>query len=396
MKPIITSLLDQDFYKLTILQVFNNNHMGHLEAEYRFFDRNHEMSARVPFPKLFNDFKEEVKKQIGHLATLKFTKKEIKYLDNTGLFDKTFLFFLSNFKFNPKNEVFFDTSHEFGVTVRTKLEVAMMYEIFILAIVNECYFKFLNKHNYSSQYGINESIGINSAKELINKIKSPVAEFGTRRRYSKEHHYKIYETLLSQKKENLLGSSNIYLSMIHGTQPIGTVAHEFIEAFQTIKEFSSCNGWAINAWLKQYKDKLNVFLTDTITTDFFFKNTYAGDVLNFKGLRHDSGDPYIFTNKVIDYYDKLNINPKTKSITFSDSLSTDYALAIEKFCKGKIPCSFGIGTYLTNNIGIKPLNIVVKMIRLDGKPVVKLSDNPRKAICADSAMLEYAKRIVGV
>jgi nicotinate phosphoribosyltransferase len=222
-----------------------------------------------------------------------------------------------------------------------------------------------------------------------------LTDFGTRRRYSARWQRYVVETL-KQTCPQLVGTSNVKLALDLGIKPIGTVAHEFFSAhLALVDNIVEAQKRALHVWLQEYDNNLGHALTDTFTTDAFFRD--FGVVLSnaFQGVRHDSGDPIEFGYKAIAHYKKMGIDPKTKSIVFSDGLDIPKAIEIYKEFAGLIGLGFGVGTNLTNDLGVTPLNIVIKLVECNGRPVVKLSDNPGKAI-GDKGTIDKVKKAFGV
>ena len=236
-------------------------------------------------------------------------------------------------------------------------------------------------------------------EEKIQKFKNGTytfkfAEFGCRRRLSRVwFNYMVGEL---SKLPNCIGTSNVYCAMKYGIKPIGTYAHEFVQMYQGISKIplAYTNYYAMKDWFAEYNGDNGTALTDTLTTDLFLLDFDFLQASTYTSLRHDSGDPYVWGDKVINHYKKLGINPKTKSLLFSDSLNFDKAEKIKAYFESKINVSFGIGTYCSNDCGPKALNIVIKLQRVNSKPVAKLSDVDGKTMCPDEEFLKYLKNSV--
>jgi nicotinate phosphoribosyltransferase len=220
-------------------------------------------------------------------------------------------------------------------------------------------------------------------------------DFGTRRRRS----FATQEAVVAYfKKHNayFMGTSNVHLAHKYNVRPIGTMAHEWIMGISALEGLRHANRYAMKIWSDIYKGELGTALTDTFGTDVFWADFDVALAKLFDGPRHDSGCPFGFTDKTVANYKRLRIDPTTKTAIFSDGLDTDLAVRIDDYCKGKIRSSFGIGTHFTNDFTkpngdvSKPLNMVVKLAKCDGVPVVKLSDTPTKAI-GDRDALRVAK-----
>lgn len=264
----------------------------------------------------------------------------------------------------------------------------MQFEIYLLEIVNEVYFRF--------KYDYNELV-----KEAKIKLEQKVkdfesgkytfyfAEFGCRRRLSREWLDTVVKTLVATG--HCVGTSNVYLAMKYHVKPIGTYAHEFVQMYQGISKIplAYTNYYAMKDWFAEYNGDNGTALTDTLTTDLFLLDFDYLQASTYSGLRHDSGDPFEWGNKILAHYEKLGINPKTKTLLFSDSLDFDRAEKIYQYFKDKCNVSFGIGTYCSNDTNVEALNIVIKLQYVNGKPVAKLSDVPGKTMCQDQEYLNH-------
>ena len=270
----------------------------------------------------------------------------------------------------------------------------MQFEIYLLEIVNEVYFRM--KYDYDTL--------LKSAKErLEEKIQAfregrytfRFAEFGCRRRLSREWEDTVVRRL-AQETDNCVGTSNVYLAMKHNILPIGTYAHEFVQMYQGIDSIplAYTNHYAMEDWYNEYRGDNGTALTDTITTDLFLMDFNRAMVNNFSGVRHDSGDPYAWGEKLIAHYEKYGVDLKSKTLLFSDSLDFDRAQELYDRFHDRVKISFGIGTFVSNDTCEEALNIVIKLQTVNGRPVAKLSDTPGKAMCRDEEYLEYLKRSV--
>ena len=270
----------------------------------------------------------------------------------------------------------------------------MQFEIYLLEIVNEVYFRM----NYDY-----ETLKRSAEERLDQKIKDfssgkytfKFAEFGCRRRLSREWENTVVKRLTSETN-NCVGTSNVYLAMKYDLTPIGTYAHEFVQMYQGIDRIplAYTNQYAMNDWYDEYKGDNGTALTDTITTDLFLLDFNRSMVNNYTGVRHDSGDPFEWGEKMIRHYQKYGADPRTKLLLFSDSLDFDKAQKLYDHFTGRAKVSFGIGTFCSNDTSENALNIVIKLQYVNGRPVAKLSDNPEKAMCRDSEYLDYLKSSV--
>ena len=383
-QPIIESLLDTDLYKFNMDQVIFHKHTD-LTGEYYFKCRN----EGIIFTR---EMLEEINAQIDHLCTLRFTKQELDYLRSIRFIKKDYVEFLRLWRpIREYVETSLDDSGELSIVVRGPLFSAMQFEIFLLEIVNEVYFRM--QYDYEAllreaQKRLDQKIAdFNSGKYSF-----PFAEFGCRRRLSREWQETVIKRFASET-ENCAGTSNVYFAMKYHLTPIGTYAHEFVQMYQGIDSIplAYTNHYAMQDWYAEYKGDNGTALTDTITTDLFLLDFDRSMVNNYNGVRHDSGDPYAWGEKIIAHYRKYGVDPKTKLLLFSDSLDFERAQELYDHFKDKTKVSFGIGTFCSNDTGVTPLNIVIKLQFVNGRPVAKLSDTPGKAMCKDPDYLKYLK-----
>ena len=381
-EPIIVSLLDTDLYKFNMDQVIFHKHTD-LNGEYFFKCRNENI---VFTPEMVA----EIDAQIDHLCTLRFTKEELDYLRSIRFIKNDYVEFLRLWR--PIREYVTTSLDENGkleIVVKGPLFSAMQFEIFLLEIVNEVYFRM--QYDY-------EALKAEAQKRLEQKIHDfnsgkytfSFAEFGCRRRLSREWQDTVVKRLARETK-NCAGTSNVYLAMKYRLTPIGTYAHEFVQMYQGIDSIplAYTNHYAMQDWYEEYKGDNGTALTDTITTDLFLLDFDRSMVNNYNGVRHDSGDPYAWGEKIIAHYKKYGVDPKSKLLLFSDSLDFERAQELYDHFKEKTKVSFGIGTYCSNDTGVTPLNIVIKLQYVNGRPVAKLSDTPGKAMCKDPDYLKY-------
>ena len=386
LKPIINSLLDTDLYKFTMHQVMFHKHTN-LNGTYVFKCRN----KGVRFTP---DMLEEINAQIDHLCTLSFTEEELVYLKSIRFIKPDYVEFLRLFR-PLRNYVVTDLNEngELYIHVTGPLFNVMHYEIYLLEIVNEVYFRM--KYDYAT---LRDSALIKASHKIEKFLHGDYdfnfAEFGCRRRLSREWQEYIVREML--KTGHCVGTSNVYLAMKYGIKPIGTYAHEYVQMYQGIEELpvAYSNKRALEEWFEEYNGDLGTALTDTLTTNCFLRDFDLKQATLYSGVRHDSGDPYEWGEKIIAHYEKLGIDPKTKTLLFSDSLNFDKAQEIYQHFKGRVKVSFGIGTFITNDTCEEPLNIVIKLQYVNDRPVAKLSDVAGKSMCQDDDYLAYLKSAV--
>lgn len=386
LSPIIVSLLDTDLYKFNMNQVMFHKHTN-LSGTYLFKCRN----EGVEFS---DEMIAEINAQIDHLCTLTFTDEELDYLGSLRFIKPDYVEFLRVWRpLRRYVKCYGDGTGELHIEVTGPLFSVMQFEIYLLEIVNEVYFRMKYEH-----YNL-----VDSAREkLIAKMNGfraqlydfKFAEFGCRRRLSRE--WQDYVVSYLSDYDCCVGTSNVYLAMKYGLTPIGTYAHEYVQMYQGIPgvTLAYTNKMAMDEWFEEYQGDNGTALTDTLGTDLFLRDFTKLQAMCYSGVRHDSGDPYEWGDKIIIHYEKLGIDPKTKTLLFSDSLDFDRAQKIYNYFKDRIKVSFGIGTFLSNDTHVKPLNIVIKLQYVNGHPVAKISDTPGKAMCQDAEYLEYLKNAV--
>lgn len=396
LSPCVVSLLDTDLYKFNMNQVMFHKHTN-LNGTYIFKCRN----KNVRFTSAMC---EEINAQIDHLCTLTFTDEELDYLGSLRFIKSDYVEFLRLWR--PLRRyvncyLVADELNEHGewqgelrIEVTGPIFSVMQFEIYLLEIVNEVYFRM--KYDYT--------LLVAAAREkLYHKILGftrdelysfKFAEFGCRRRLSREWQDYVVGELV--KLDSCVGTSNVYLAMKYGVKPIGTYAHEFVQMYQGIPgvTLAYTNKMAMDEWFEEYQGDNGTALTDTLGTDLFLMDFNKLQANCYTGVRHDSGDPFAWGDKIIAHYESLGIDPKTKTLLFSDSLDFDRAQKIENYFHGRINTSFGIGTYLSNDTNVDPLNIVIKLQYVNGHPVAKLSDDWGKAMCQDDDYLNYLKGAV--
>jgi nicotinate phosphoribosyltransferase len=392
---IITSLLDTDFYKFSIQKAIIDTYGRGIEAEYEFTCRN-----KIFFtPEMVS----EIKKEIIGLGQLNISFDERLFLiTKCDMLQGTYTDFLTYFQLQPENDVsviYPDDSKKLEIKIKGPWYRVMFYETFILSIINEVYAHALPLH---------ESYLEDGRKDLKKKIitlgaytrEFKIMEFGTRRRFSKDWQREVYQALTNddRSKGNIVGTSNVLLAYHQGTTPLGTQAHEWFMGTQAFEPVQKSQISSLLKWNEIYRDKLTTALTDTFGNEKFVKDLYACPHLMdiYSGFRHDSGDPISWGFMMLNVLEKHNIDPKRKTLVFSDSLNIDRAFQIFATFKDKINVVFGIGTDLTfsPNMGpIVPQN-VIKMTRCNGQPVCKLSANPEKAMCKDQVYLDYVRHAI--
>ena len=384
LSPIIVSLLDTDLYKFNMNQVMFHKHTN-LNGVYMFKCRNKDV---VFTPEMV----EEINAQIDHLCTLTFTDEELDYLGSLRFIKSDYVEFLRLWRPLRRYVSCYLVHGEMRIEVEGPLFSAMQFEIYLLEIVNEVYFRM--KYNYLNLLESAKERLMDKVNKLNNDYTFKFAEFGCRRRLSREWQDYVLDTLLPTGM--CVGTSNVYLAMKYGVKPIGTYAHEYVQMYQGVKgvTLAYTNKMAMDEWFEEYQGDNGTALTDTLGTDLFLMDFTKLQAMCYTGVRHDSGDPFAWGEKIIAKYEEYGIDPKTKTLLFSDGLDFDKAQEIYDYFKDRINVSFGIGTYLTNDTAVGALNIVIKLQYVNGHPVAKLSDNPAKTMCQDEDYINYLRNAV--
>ena len=385
----LKSILDNDFYKITmqnaVIKLFPNE-----KVKYQFINRGkHEFPA---------GFAEELRNCVNAMAELKLTKEEKQFLRVTCPYlDLPYLDFLGGYHYDPSEVSIVQTENNLEVTVEGEWYRTILWEVPLLALISELFYEMSDLERNPNQFVLENTL--RKADEL-NHLGVTFAEFGTRRRHSYQVQDLVVEALIRNKSSKFIGSSNVHFAMKYGVKPIGTHAHEWFMFHAAEYGFKMANAISLENWVNVYRGDLGVALSDTYTTDVFFQQFDKKFAKLFDGVRHDSGDPIEFANKTIAHYEQNGINPLFKYIIFSDGLNLEKVSEITKACKGRIGISFGIGTNLTNDVGLKPMNIVMKLIAAqsingDWIPTVKLSDEHGK-YTGDPKMIELAKEFLRI
>ena len=393
LSPCVISLLDTDLYKFNMNQVQFHKHTN-LNGTYLFKCRNKGINFT-------EEIVEEINAQIDYLCTLTFADEELDYLGSLRFIKSDYVEFLRLWRPLRRyvrcwREVVNENGEELGklnIEVSGPIFSVMQFEIYLLEIVNEVYFRMTYDYLHL----------VEAAREkLITKVNAfrredytfKFAEFGCRRRLSREWQDYVVGELL--QTGHCVGTSNVYLAMKYGCKPIGTYAHEYVQMYQGVPgvTLAYTNKMAMEEWFEEYQGDNGTALTDTLGTDLFLMDFNKLQATCYTGVRHDSGDPYKWGDKIIAHYEKLGIDPKTKTLLFSDGLSFDKAQHIYAYFKDRANVSFGIGTYLSNDTNVDPLNIVIKLQYVNGHPVAKLSDVPGKTMCQDDSYIDYLTNAV--
>ncbi|MEO1853245.1 nicotinate phosphoribosyltransferase [Chromohalobacter sp.] len=384
---MLDSLLDNDFYKFT-MQSAVIKRFPYARARYAFINR-----GEHAFPPGFG---EQLREAVDAMADLSLSVEEKRFLERTCPYlDPTYLDFLSGFRYDPSEVDIVQQGERFELRIEGLWYRTILWEVPLMALISEIWYRMGDgKRDADAIIDMRTRDKIEHYKRLGLKI----AEFGTRRRYSYDVHDRVVASLRHHGGDTFSGSSNVHLAMRHGVKPIGTHAHEWFMFHGARFGFKMANSLALEHWVDVYRGDLGIALTDTFTSATFFDSFDKKFAKLFDGVRHDSGDPLEFAAATIAHYERMGIDPRTKTIIFSDALTPERVERIDAFCRGRITTAFGIGTNFTNDVGVTPMNMVIKMTeaRPEGQhwmPVIKLSDVPDKNT-GDPDMIELAKRVL--
>ena len=390
LQPIITSLLDTDLYKFTMLQTFLHQFPG-ATGVYRFLCRK---GAQRPLA----SFRDEIEAQIDHLCSLRFRPEELEYLRGLRFMKPDVVDYLDLFQFRRRFIHVASRGDDLEIVAEGPLMHVMLFEIFILAIVSEVNF---SQFDRASAY----KEGRRRLRSKIDRVRAFTGEtrtanpyvffdFGTRRRATREWQDEVVRTFAGEVSEWFRGTSNVDLARRHGLVAIGTMAHEYLQAHQAfgyrLRDFQRM---AFENWVHEYRGDLGIALTDVVGMDAFLADFDLYFAKLFDGLRHDSGDPIEWGEKMLAHYAKLRIDANTKQLSFSDSLDFDRTFTLHRHFADRTKVSFGIGTHLTNDLGVPALNIVMKLVRCNDQPVAKISDAPGKTLGDDETFMRYLRQV---
>jgi nicotinate phosphoribosyltransferase len=385
---IVKSLLENDLYKFSMWQALLHSNPG-ARAEYSFVCRNR---PEYPLSELAGD----VNRELDHLCTLFFTQDELDYLGRLSYIKDDFVDYLTVFRFQRRFVEVAVRGDDLLVRASGPLLHVMGFEIFVLYIVSELYFRRLDGAGVIEEARRRLFAKIEYLRGEVGESDIPFIffDFGLRRRHSGAWHREVVGTLARELPGCFKGTSDVLLAKDMGLVPVGTMAHEYMQAFQAfgirLRDFQKA---ALEAWVQEFRGDLGTALTDVIGIDAFLADFDLYFAKLFDGLRHDSGDPYEWGEKVIAHYKKLRVDPKTKRLVFSDGLDIPTAVAIYRHFRGRIQISFGIGTNLTNDTPINALNLVMKMKSCNGQPVAKISDSPGKTTGTDPTFMAYLRQV---
>jgi len=387
---VIQSLLDTDLYKFSMMQVVLHQFPG-AQAEYRFKCRSRGVDLS---PHL-----DEIREEVRHLCSLRFRRDELDYLRGLRFLKSDYVDLLRLFQLD---ESFIDIRHApdqqggIDILIRGPWLHTILFEVPVLAIVSEVWFR-------NAYRDLDTAEGV---RRLTNKIalvrahpdpEFRISDFGTRRRFSRAWQRRVVETLAREIAPRVTGTSNVYFAREFGMIPLGTMAHEYLQACQAVgPRLRDSQRFAFDKWAEEYRGDLGIALTDVCGMDAFLRDFDLFFCKLFDGVRHDSGDPFEWGEKMLAHYQRMRVDARSKTFVFSDSLTVPLCIELYERFKGRCKPGFGLGTNLTNDLGVDALQVVIKMTRCNGQPLAKISDTPEKTMDYDPSYVKYLREVFQV
>ncbi|MGN9541699.1 nicotinate phosphoribosyltransferase [Escherichia coli] len=383
--PVLHSLLDTDAYKLHMQQaVFHHYYDVHVAAEFRCRGDD-----------LLGIYADAIREQVQAMQHLRLQDDEYQWLSALPFFKADYLNWLREFRFNPEQVTVSNDNGKLDIRLSGPWREVILWEVPLLAVISEMVHRYRSpKADVAQALDTleNKLVDFSALTAGLDMSRFHLMDFGTRRRFSRE----VQETIVKRLQQE---------SWLRGHQQLRSGASAFPHADgntgtrmvpgASANQPGSANSQraALAAWLEEYPDQLGIALTDCITMDAFLRDFGVEFASRYQGLRHDSGDPVEWGEKAIAHYEKLELIPQSKTLVFSDNLDLRKAVELYRHFSSRVQLSFGIGTRLTCDIPqVKPLNIVIKLVECNGKPVAKLSDSPGKTICHDKAFVRALRK----
>ena len=389
---IITSLLDTDLYKFTMMQAVLHQFPG-AQVSYKF-------KCRTPGVQLA-PYVDDIRSEIKSLCQLKFSEQELAWMRALRFIKSDFVDFLGLFRLNEKYiTVSALPDGAIDIQIKGPWLHTILFEIPVLAIVNEVYFR-------RTQPVPDYVEGRNRLETKITQLQAvdlgdlKIADYGTRRRFSKSWHEEVLRVLTAKlgagQAGRFAGTSNALFAKTLGLTPLGTMAHEYLQACQALgPRLRDSQVFGFETWAREYRGDLGIALSDVYGIEPFLRDFDMYFCKFFDGARHDSGDPFSWGERMIEHYKQNRVDPLTKTLIFSDGLTVPRTIELYQRFRGRCQLAFGIGTNLTNDLGYEPLQIVIKMVECNGQPVAKLSDTPSKNMCEDANYLAYLRQVFDI
>lgn len=384
---IITRFTDNDLYKFSVMLAIQRLY-PRAWVRYDFINR-----GKTAFPEGFAD---KLKEEVGSMANLCMTREEKRFITRRCYyFDPVFIDFLEGYRYDPSEVSISQEGGELSVSVEGYWYRTVLWEVPLMAIISELYFRMTG--------AVPQLVDEKATEKAnrLNEMQADYSDFGTRRRFSFDVHDRVISCFKRQSPDYFKGTSNVFLAMKYNTIPIGTMPHEWFMFHGAVYGYRAATAKALEAWVDVYQGSLGISLTDTYTTEIFYESFNLKQAKLFDGVRWDSGDPLAYTDRTIKFYTDNRIDPVSKTIVYSDSLDLERVQEIKNYVNGRIHDAYGIGTFFTNDVGAKPLNMVIKLTQVKFSKelkflyAVKLSDVPGKNT-GDAGEIELCKRVLGI
>jgi len=391
---VINSLMDNDWYIFTMCQLFLHKHPEIIGRD-AFKCRNPEetlFAEDKPSFKTMPELVDRLDEEIDNFCTLTFKENELFWLLIRPYFKPDYVDWLSGFR--PRRryiKVERKGDGTFGIRIEGPLTQQIWFEVPTLSTISQIYGEVAidpEKARINGKRKIEEN-----RTTLIPGLK--VADFGTRRRHSFEHHKEAVNAFATMAKDNFVGTSNAYLAMLYGLTPIGTMAHKALCAYQALTHPILSQKALFHDWADEYRGDLGIALSDNFGMEQFLMDFDRYFAKLFDGARHDSDDPYKWGDLLIGHYIDMNVDPITKTGVFSDGLDFPKAVKIHIYFLHRLLTSFGIGTEFSNHIGYIPPQIVIKLVECNGLAVAKIADDPGKGMCESQIYVDYIHSLLG-
>jgi len=384
---IIQSLLDTDLYKFTMMQAVLHQYPG-AQVQYRF-------KCRTPGIDLAQ-FIDQINAEIDHLCSLRFSAEELDYVRGLRFVKPDFADFLGLFHLDRKYIALRPSTTvpgEIDLDITGPWLHTILFEVPLLAIINEVWFRNTTDSDFSEG-----ERRLQAKTALLRDTPGfelcRIADYGSRRRYSREWHGRMLPMLRDALGAQFVGTSNVHFARLYGMTPHGTMAHEYLQAFQALgPRLRDSQVAALESWAREYRGDLGIALSDVVGLEAFLRDFDMYFCKLFDGVRHDSGDPFTWGDRMLAHFHSGRVDPRSKVLVFSDGLNIEKVMQLFDYFRGRCQVAFGVGTHLTNDLGPTPLNIVIKMVRCNGQPVAKLSDSPGKSMCDDPGYLAYLRQV---
>src|SRR5260221_8992324 len=387
---IIQALLDTDLDKFTMMQVVLHHFPG-AQVEYKFKCRTEGVD--------FRPYLDEIREEVAALPSVRFRDEELRYLRGLRFMKADFVDFLALFHFNEK---YVRIGHgerpgEMDITIRGPWLHTILYEIPVLAVVSEVYFRRTQPQPDLDEGRRRLKAKVDLVRTVERELDFRISDFGTRRRFSLAWHEEVLQTLKREVPQYFAGTSNVWFAMRNNLTPLGTMAHEYMQACQALgPRLRDSQTFAFDKWAQEYRGDLGIAIADTYGLQAFLRDFDMYFCKLFDGARHDSGDPFDWGEKLIAHYRRHRVDPRTKQLIFSDQLSFPLAIEIARRFHGRARTSFAIGTNLTNDLGYEAINVVIKMTECSGPLSAKFSDSPSKTVSPHPGYRAYLRQVFGL